>query len=511
MTASMTPGPKARRPEPAMPDLQTAPQSNASAAANGAKWTIAAMIVRQVGRFGFSIVLARLLGPEDYGVIAAATIYILLTSVLLETSLSATMVQKPDLRRQDEGAVFWTITGVGVLLTVITLFGAGVMASFLGIPEVAGLLMLLAITPPLKGLSMVPTGRLHRKMRFKAMAMYEIISTIIGGAAGVAAAAMGAGYWSLGVQQICVDFLIFVVAASAAGMSSLAADRAGFREVIRFGLPLLGSQTIGYVQRNADSVIVSRYLGAVDLALYSVPYRLMMIPVSLLGNVATRVAFPVFARLHGQPDRLASAFLRITRLIAVPAVPGMVLMVVLAPETIETIFGAEWTGATPVLQALALSGILQALTTTGGAIFMGTGRADLAMRWALIELPVVVGSFLAGLPWGIVGIAAAYSIVNVVITPFLVRTIGHLAGFTLGAWMRAVAPTFFLSVPAAGAAWLTRTALLAVDVPVPAVLVVSATTGIAVFTGLLRLCDRSLFGESVDAGRMLLRGKLGSG
>ncbi|WP_033291137.1 lipopolysaccharide biosynthesis protein [Amycolatopsis jejuensis] len=492
----------AERPAP------SAPKSTAAAAANGTRWTVAAMIVRQFGRLGFAVVLARLLGPTDFGVAAAATVYISLTAVLLEAGLSSSIVQKPDLRPQDEGVTFWSLVAIGLAMAGVTVLFSDEIASFLDVPDLGPVLIALAASPVLKGVSNVAAAKLQRNLRFRAMAVTEIVGTLLGGILGVVAAELGMRYWALVVQQVGTDLIVLVFWFAAAGLPKIVVDKEAWKYLKVFGLPLVGAQLIGYSARNIDNVVVSRFLGQTALSYYTVPYRIMLIPVGLLGNVANRVAFPVFAKVQDDIPRVRSVFLRITRVIGLVVLPGMLGVAVLADDFVETIFGAEWLPAAPVVQALAVTGVLQSLTTPGGSVFMGLGRADVSFRWAWIPLTVMVPAFFIGLPWGVTGVATAYTIATIVITPFLVRAIGRLAGFRLRTWVMTILPAFISTMPAVAAAWVIHIVLHQQGMPSIVVLVAGLVVVLAGYLGFLRLFFPALFREGLSAARMLTTGKL---
>jgi PST family polysaccharide transporter len=481
--------------------------ATASQAGAGAGITIVAMFVRQFGRLGFAVLLARLLGPTDFGVAAAATVYISFTAVLLETGFGAVVVQKANLRPPDEGAVFWVNAIVGAVTGLLTAVASAPIANFLDVPDLQPVLVILAIGPVAKGLAVVPLARLQRTLRFKALAVLEMVAIVAGAVLGIGAAWLGAGYWALVVQQLATDLLVLLLMTLAAGLPHVVVDRAGMRHLRTFGLPLLGAQVIGYANRNVDNVIISRFLGQTALSFYSVPYRIMMVPVSMLGNVANRLAFPVIARLQGKPEEMRDFFLRITQLIAVIVVPSMLVVSVLAPQFVAVVFGPKWLAAVPVLQVLAVTGALQAITTAGGSVLMGTGRSDLSLRWALIPLVICVSAFVIGLRWGVFGVAAAYSVATVLITPFLVRAVGSQAGFGFLAWLRAITPPVLAALPAGAAAWafwpLTNR-LGAFPVLAGGMLAAGL-----VYVVTLRVFAPAVFQSSMRAGRMLLRGRTG--
>lgn len=442
-------------------DNQSHRVTTVNKAVSGVRWSFIALLVRQVGRLGFALFIARLLGPTDFGIAGEATIYIALTAVLLESGFGMALVQKPDTDHRDEGAVFvWSMVP-SLLMAVATLLLAPAVADLLNTPELTAMLRVLCIGLVFKALSVVPQALLSRALRFRPLAVAEITATLLAGAMGIAAAIWGLGYWSLVVQQLAADFLFMAILVAYTGAPVITTTRAAIKGVRKFGGQVMIGQIIGYFTRNLDSVVIAKFLGAVPLAFYMVAYRVMLVPVALLGSIANRVGFPVFARLQHNLPEVRRFFLRITETVAFAVIPMMLIVAALAPQVVQVLFGSAWAGAAVPMQILAFNGIMQVLVTSGGALFLGLGRSDLSLKWAIIPMVVSTISFFAGLPWGVTGVAAAYTIATYLLAPFMLHAIGGLIGMTLGDWMRAVRPAAVGGLTAVAVAVLTRVGLTA--------------------------------------------------
>lgn len=479
-------------------------------AAKGAAWNTLAMFVRQVGRLGFAVLLARWLGPADFAVVSEATIYISVTALLLETGLASRIVQAAVLRKEDIGSGQWLSMAVGFTMSALTLVTASWIAELMHTPELAAVLRWLAIGPTVKAFGVVPVAYLNRNLRFRLLSLTEMAGIVVGAVGGLTAAALGAGYWALVFQQISTDVLVVVAWVVAAGFQSWRADWAGVRGTLSFGGRILVAQGIGFLSRNVDTVIIASVLGPVPVSLYSVAYRLMTVPVQMLGNVINRVGFPVFARLQEDHAEVRRVFLRSSQLVAIGAIPSMTALAVLAPEATYVVFGPAWLGAAATMRVLALTGIVQSLVTVGGSLFLAAGRGDLALRWSVIPLVVCTIAFVVGLPWGILGVATAYAIATVLLAPMQLAAAGGPFELRLRSWFGAMRPCLLAGLAAGAAGAVVRWALLASGLTALSVLVLGGLVVVGGFFGLLALTRPDLLGAVRTALRMALRGRAGA-
>ena len=179
---------------------------------------------------------------------------------------------------------------------------------------------------------------------------------------------------------------------------------------MRFSLNLTGFQLVNYLARNADYIIIGRYLGAQDLGYYSLSYRLLLFPLQNISGVVGRVMFPFYARLQDSDNQMALAWLKVAGAISLIAFPLMLGVMGVSRPFVITVFGEQWMPIVPLILLLAPVGMVQSVGSTVGALYMAKGRTDWMFRWGIFAASVAVVSFLIGVRWGIIGVAAAYAI-----------------------------------------------------------------------------------------------------
>lgn len=408
------------------------PPGRARAALN-IKWSAASLSGREGLRLVFALALARLIGPHNYGIVGLGLIYIAFLEVFLEQGFLATLIQRPDLSSKETGTVFVASLVTSVLAAAFTFFAAPVVARFFQTPQLTAVLRILAFTLVLRGLAIVPQALVMRGMTFRLLAVAEITAALSGGVSGVVTATLGGAYWSLVVQAIVFDAVVLGVLVAARGLPRPKFSWQALREMWVFSIRMLGGSLFSYGSRNADNFLIGRVLGATQLGYYALAYRVMMLPVQNLGIAITRVALPSFSLLQNDRARLRGQVLAGTRLVALAAAPLAGAVVALAPIAIPSLFGPSWRPAVLPMQILAITGFMQATLALLPQIIIACGRPGLYLRYALLNGIVIVGSFVAGLPWGVTGVAAAYTAANLLLAPVLVIVAGRLVGLELRA------------------------------------------------------------------------------
>jgi PST family polysaccharide transporter len=231
------------------------------------------------------------------------------------------------------------------------------------------------------------------------------------------------------------------------------------RSVMGFSLNLTGASIFNYFARNADKLLIGRFLGVQDLGYYDLAYRLMQFPLQGISAVIGRVMFPLYSRMQDDADQFGRAYLKVASAIALISFPLMLGLTALAGPFMLTLFGAAWTPVIPLLLILAPLGAVQSIATTVGSIYVAKGRTDWALWWTMGAGSLIVLSFVLGLPWGILGVTASYAIMFLFLTypafaiPF--RLIG-LKVRDLGGvlWQPATCSFVMYAVVAGTALWL---------------------------------------------------------
>ena len=379
-------------------------------ATRGVAWTTAQSLVTRLSGVVVFLVLARLLAPAEFGLLAAAQVFIALATTFAEAGLTRTLVQRPVLRAAHLDSALLLSVGSGVLLAGALALGAPWIAKLYDMPELVQVLAVLALVPLLNAVSSVPESILRRQLRFRAIALRSSLSVVLGGVIGVVLAASGAGVWAL-VAQACSQALVatIVLWATVGWRPSARRDRAAFRELLGFGSHVLGISFLNFVNRRSGELLIGVVLGPVALGLYAVAQRVLHLLLDLLVSNVQRVALPVFSRVADQPTRLAAAYLRATETTTLAAFPAFALMSLLGQELVPAIFGAQWASAGPLMSVLAAAGAVQSIAFFNNSMMLATGHSWLALRWTAVNAIANLAVCAVTVQFGIMAVAIGFT------------------------------------------------------------------------------------------------------
>ena len=378
-------------------------------AVQGVFWTAVQSLGVRLFSLAVFIVLARLLTPSDFGLVAMAGVFVALGETLVAQGFGTAITQREDLEPEHESTAFWTNMLLGLGFSGLLWIGAPFVAALYRQDALTPVLRWLSPVLALRGAVAVPVGLLQRRFMFRVLAIRSIFAALVGGVAGIVAAFSGWGVYALVVQQLVGAALdVIVVWSAASWWPRLMFSVRHLKDLLAFSSYLLGSGLLGLVSRRADDFLIGMVLGDVALGIYAVAYRGLQILQQILAKTGTVVAFTAFARLQGQPDRMREAFYQSTRAASVIAMPVFVGVAVLAPFAVPLVFGAQYTQSGDVLQVLALVGVLHGVSYFDYAVYTGVGRPDLILKLLAINTIANVILFFIAAPFGIVAVAAAF-------------------------------------------------------------------------------------------------------
>lgn len=444
------------------------------------------MITRQASQMVAALVIARILGPSAFGIISAATVYVTLSTLILDQGLAASLVQRPQLNRRTPGAVASLNIVAGVLLAAATWLLAPIIADFFRRDEMADLLRVLGLGLIIKSLAITPRAMLLRELRYRSIAIADILAGLTGAAVGVIAATGGAGYWSMAWQVVTTDVVLtLVLLASWRTMPNLAVSE--LKAVLPFGLRIMGVNSLAYVSRNADNILVGRFLGVTSLSYYAMAYRVLVIPVQMIGQTVNQVVFPTFARFAHDRDQVSRNLLMTMELLAMAAVPPMLFAAVAAPEIVDVVLGDDWGPAAPILTILAVAGARETVFYVTASVMKAMGAGKLNLRYELLATVLQLSGILIGLQFDVKGVALGYAIAGFLLVPVLLIIQRRLSGATVRLQLAAILPSLTGSVAGVAAYSLLRLA----NMPEAALLVAGAILFAAVFVAVTWLLHRA--------------------
>jgi O-antigen/teichoic acid export membrane protein len=427
-----------------------------------------------------TIVLARLLTPRDYGIVAGVLVLTGLAELLKDLGLGAATVQRRNLSGAQLNALFWVNTGLGLFTAGVVAASAPLVAAFYDQPESRLVTVVLAVPFVFSGLSVQHQALLSRTLQFAALARNDVASRAVGLTAAIVAAAAGAGYWALVVGPLVTAVVRFALLWLACRWRpSRPAWAEDMRSLLGFGGWTSMFSFVNYFSRNADNALIGRYWGADDLGIYSRAYQLLLLPIQQINGPVSRVALPTLSRLQDDPERYRRFYSTALTAITFVSLPAMALMAVLAEEIVTTLLGDHWVRAAAIFQVLAIAGITHPVGHANGWLYQTTGNVRRQALWGLGSRSLTVAAFLAGLPWGPYGVAVGYAVANfVLLVPgFALATRGTPVSMT--DIVRAIWRPAAIGAATYAVAWTTHTIISdrsALPVTIAATLAVAAAT-----------------------------------
>lgn len=462
----------------------------------GLAWKTATRIVFETSKLVVGVVLARLLAPFSYGIAGMVLVIVAFEPVLAGVAVASVLVQRRDITEDDRSTVFWTCVAIGSAATVLGVALSWPVARFYGQPQVQPLFAVLSSIFAISALGSTHAHLLIRDMNFRALELRAMTGALVGGALAVGLAAGGFGAWALVAQPIAaVTVSTILLWAFASWRPRARYSRRSLREIRGFGGNVSGMLLLFQLNQNADNVLIGRFLGANALGSYALAYNVILVPFSRLASPLHDVLYPVFTRLRDDRERLAHVWLRAVRLLTAVAAPAMLGLVVCAPDLVAVVFGRRWHEAAPVMQILAWVGALYVVQGLNSVLLQALGRTRLLLRYALCSFAAGLGSFVLGLRWGIVGVAACFALVLTAIGPAYMLLTARAVGARGRDVVSAIAPAVAAALVAAAGATGARLLLVRADVqPAPRLLIVAAA-GALLYAAACPLIARGVIAE----------------
>ncbi|WP_375513808.1 lipopolysaccharide biosynthesis protein, partial [uncultured Nostoc sp.] len=358
-----------------------------------------------------NVVLARLLTPQDYGLIGMVTAVIGFVSLFKDLGLSMATVQKEEINHQQVSTLFWVNVALSVFTTLVALALAPVIAWFYHEPRLIWITLALLSGFIFSGLSVQHNALLNRQMHYKALMLNDVIAMLFGVIAAIIAALCGLGYWSLVIFPLVSGFVNTIgLWMTCTWRPSAPAWQSGIGSMLAFGGNLTGFSTINYFARNLDNVLIGRFWGAQQLGLYAKAYQLLLLPINQINAPITAVAIPGLSRLQHEPQKFRRYYLKAISMIAFFTMPTITFMIVASEEIIVFLLGSQWRDASTIFRLLSISALVQPICNTTGWLYISRGRSDSMLKWGLLSSSWLVISFFIGLPHQAFGVALSYAI-----------------------------------------------------------------------------------------------------
>lgn len=410
-------------------------------ASRGVFWSGTSQFLTQLFQFITLVVLARLLVPDDFGVIGMAFIFIEFVRTINELGLSAAIIQRKNLNESHLSTSFWTSLLAGLFFCIIGILAAPYIAVFFKTEIVSPVVKVLSFGFVLGAFGTVHRAYMEKNLDFKRLMSAEVGSSLTFGVTAIVLAFMGMGVWSLVAGALMRNFslsaLLWILSP---WRPSLIFSPTSFEELFSFGRNVLGSRVLNYISANADYLIIGRFLGAVPLGFYTLAYQLTTFPQTRLSSIVSRVAFPAFSTVQDSNDKIGHGYLKVLKYVSLVTFPLLAGLFSIANEFIPLVFGVKWSPIVLPLQILCLAGALKSVNTLVGSVFFSKGRPDLVFKWNIFTVIVVPIAILIGVQYGVTGVAAAVSIISLILTLPLQKIVCKLIDLPLHKYFYSLYP-----------------------------------------------------------------------
>jgi len=424
------------------------------ASVRGGLFNFSAQLMKFSLNIGLTIWLAHLLVPEDFGIVAMAMVLVNFFALFKDAGFSSATIQQEKVTHEQVSLLFWLSAGMGLCLGLILYVSAPVISWFFNEPRLLVVMEFLSVIFIIGGLAIQHESLLRRQMRFRCLAVIELSALMIAAITAVFLAMNGYGYWAMvWMQVIAIAVRVLLLWLWSGWHPSMPALRVGVRRMALFGGQMTVANVIQYLSRQSDQLLLGWYSGAHALGLYSTAMQMMMMPITQIIAPLAQVAQVTLSRVQNQADDFRRTYLLLARIVAYATMPMMAVLAVLAEPVIHLFLGEKWLEAVPLVMLLAVAGWIMPVNNTMGWVLMARAEGGRMLRWNLIMAPLFLTAFGLSLPWGALGMVAAFTSVIYASRYFHFRFVLQGTAISLMDLLGALAWPALFSVLVAATAW----------------------------------------------------------
>lgn len=423
-------------------------------AVRGFFWTFSHQAGKQGIGFVISIVLARMLSPELFGLVGMIGIVTNFGQVIIEGGLTSSLIRSDKVTDADFSTIFFFNLGMSVLIYLASWFAAPAIAAFFRQPVLIPMVRLYCLTFIISAFGAIQATRLTKELDFKTQLLVGLPAVVAGGVVGIVAAWFGAGVWSLvwmHLVQAVFSALHFWL--RSAWRPSFVFEGGRLRHHLSFGYKLVLSALLFRGFKNLTQALIGRYFSAAQLGFYTRAQTLKQLPVDSMSMALNKVSYPLFASIQHDNQRLRVAYRSLMQQVLFWTAPLLIFAAVLAEPLFRILLTEKWLPAVPIFQLLCPVGILYPIHAYNLNVLNVKGRSDLFFRLEIIKVFLGSGFIFVGLQFGIFGLLAAEVVFSVAALVINTHYSGRLIDYTLRQQAADVGPTLLLTLVAGAGIW----------------------------------------------------------
>ena len=398
----------------------------------GFAWEGITKIIVQTVTWVTTIVVARILAPEDYGIVAISGIFIGLLAVITDMGFMSALINQDKVTREQQDGVFWLSLLLSLILFALVFALAPTLAMMYESEILVEIIRVSAFVLPLTSLKIVPVTIAMREMNFKYRAVTDMVGQFVTSASSVIMAMNGFGVWTL-IYSVLIGQFVVVIAylPLMKTMPRLSIQMKKMKDIFAYGTHLMLAQILEFFTMRADIFIIGMFLPEKQVGYYSMGFQLSTIPLDKIGALFNRVAFPSVSRIKEDIDAIRSLFINMHKYLLVIAFPVLVGLMLVADDLIVLLLTEKWEPLVPIMQALCMLNLLRVSGMIMPYVIAGAGRSDYVLKYHLLSSVILPVAFLIGVQQGLYGVLVGWFIAYPFLYFFILRLLANLIGMEL--------------------------------------------------------------------------------
>lgn len=377
----------------------------------GFTWTAIERFSIQFVQFLLGIIIARLISPNEYGVLGILMVFINISQVFVDSGLGNALIYYNNLKKEDVQTTFTFNLIISTLIYIILFITAPSIELFYNLPNLSLYVKTSSVVLLINSLIIVPTVQLKVRLNFKALAISNLCSTVLSGLIGVIFAYNGYGIWALIIQLLTKSFFQFIfLIIQCKWIPNLSFHKKSFRKLYKFGINIFSASCFTKIVDEGTIFLIGKIIAPYSLGLYTRANQFASLPSTSIGNIVSSVIFPSLSSIKDNPSEFNKIYLKSIKYQGLLSIPIFLILVMVSEPMVRLVLTDKWIGAVPILQILAFGRILSPTTNITEQALNAKGRSDLFLKQQTLKLTVKIILILIALPFGIIYIALADAI-----------------------------------------------------------------------------------------------------
>lgn len=465
-------------------------------ATSGVFWNGLSQFSTQGFQLVVIMILARLLTPEDFGIVGLATLFTGLVGVANELGLSAAIIQRKDIEELHLSTSFWANIIMGLTLFVIFFLVSPLIAGFFKEDTLRPILIVSSVGLVIGSFGIIHKALLEKGLDFKKAGIVDICAAFISGTVSILLAINGFGVWSIVFGSIASSIVSVVILwRMNKWRPSFKFSFAHFRDLFRFGGNVMGSKFVGYIAMRIDYIVVGKMLGTAPLGYYSLARNLTSFPVQKISWTVMRVAFPIFSAIQDNANALKYGYLKTIRYVSLATFPMLAGMFIVAPEFVPIFYGEKWSPVIILLQILSIEAAFVSIGTMTNIVQYAKGRSDIQFKWQVyttVTLPIAI---VVGTKYGVVGAAVMLTIMMAIYILIIQAITNRLIGISMFTLVKEIVPATMCSMSLVVGIYIYKNIHFVGNAELIYVLISSILIGVIVYMIMMKTFYNHIFGE----------------